>query len=264
MLIITYDEHGGFYDHVPPGAAKPTGSKGSDHGFMFDQLGPRVPAIVISPLIPKGNSAVLGHARADTVAPVVQRLPLKHARDLHSVCGLLHLASLPAPRDTPDRLPAVVVSDFKPAPPSPGGDDLTVRGAVSSRAAISVTPTVASPAGGTPGVTGPHPVSVHGVTGRHPVDGDLQLLAFWIDRFWRRTRRTAWLQRLFGWRQSATWRSNQRKAEIAARVSAIKTGGRRSPTSRKWRRNSRLPGVAEIAGHTLRSRFAAQPFCSAP
>jgi phospholipase C len=41
MLIITYDEHGGFFDHVePPKAA-------DDHGIK--RYGPRVPAIVISP-----------------------------------------------------------------------------------------------------------------------------------------------------------------------------------------------------------------------
>ena len=60
MLIITWDEHGGFFDHVtPPRAARiPTGSppkdiQGKDHGFMFDRYGPRVPAVVISPWCPQ-------------------------------------------------------------------------------------------------------------------------------------------------------------------------------------------------------------------
>ena len=43
MLIITYDEHGGFYDHVVPPATRPTGSKGRRHGFTFDRLGPESP-----------------------------------------------------------------------------------------------------------------------------------------------------------------------------------------------------------------------------
>jgi phospholipase C len=58
LLIITWDEHGGFYDHVPPPAAVPPGDQPTDddynaHGFVFDRLGVRVPAIIISPRIPK-------------------------------------------------------------------------------------------------------------------------------------------------------------------------------------------------------------------
>jgi len=52
MLIITFDEHGGFYDHVPPPKATPPGDatnySNKDHPFGFDVLGVRVPAIVIS------------------------------------------------------------------------------------------------------------------------------------------------------------------------------------------------------------------------
>ncbi|GAB3122355.1 alkaline phosphatase family protein [Glaciibacter psychrotolerans] len=48
-MLVTFDEHGGTYDHVPPPAATPpgTGEKG-EMGFAFDRLGPRVPAILIS------------------------------------------------------------------------------------------------------------------------------------------------------------------------------------------------------------------------
>jgi phospholipase C len=47
-LVIVYDEHGGFYDHVPPPACVP----GTD-GFVT--RGPRVPAIVVSPLVEPGR-----------------------------------------------------------------------------------------------------------------------------------------------------------------------------------------------------------------
>lgn len=53
MLVITYDEHGGFYDHVAPPPARPTGYQGRASGFTFDRLGPRVPAVIVSPLIPR-------------------------------------------------------------------------------------------------------------------------------------------------------------------------------------------------------------------
>ena len=78
LLVITYDEHGGFYDHVPP----PTGipSPGDPPGllgrllggllhrksasFDFTMLGPRVPAVVISPYVAAGtvDGTVRDHA----------------------------------------------------------------------------------------------------------------------------------------------------------------------------------------------------------
>jgi phospholipase C len=57
MLIITYDEHGGFFDRQPPPAAVPPrpDAKDLDFGFRFDLLGPRVPAVVVSPYIAQGT-----------------------------------------------------------------------------------------------------------------------------------------------------------------------------------------------------------------
>ena len=56
LLIITYDEHGGCYDHVPPpmGAVPPDNSAG-EYGFDFTRFGPRVPTVLVSPLIPAGT-----------------------------------------------------------------------------------------------------------------------------------------------------------------------------------------------------------------
>jgi phospholipase C len=60
-LLVVYDEHGGTYDHVPPPACTPDGfvAPPNDTGvgieFKFDRLGVRVPAILISPWIPKGT-----------------------------------------------------------------------------------------------------------------------------------------------------------------------------------------------------------------
>jgi hypothetical protein len=50
LLLISYDEHGGTYDHVLPGAAIPPDDKTSQ--FAFDRYGVRVPAIVVSPFVP--------------------------------------------------------------------------------------------------------------------------------------------------------------------------------------------------------------------
>ncbi|XBI85760.1 hypothetical protein VPH35_093851 [Triticum aestivum] len=58
-LIITYDEHGGFYDHVPTPVVKvpqPDGIIGPDpYYFKFDRLGVRVPSFLISPWVEKGT-----------------------------------------------------------------------------------------------------------------------------------------------------------------------------------------------------------------
>lgn len=55
MLIITYDEHGGFFDHVaPPSAVAPADGAGNSlnsFGFEFGQLGVRVPAVIVSPRV---------------------------------------------------------------------------------------------------------------------------------------------------------------------------------------------------------------------
>ena len=53
-LLVTYDEHGGIYDHVPPPSCTPDGFHANlaDTGgmpFAFDRLGVRVPSILISP-----------------------------------------------------------------------------------------------------------------------------------------------------------------------------------------------------------------------
>ncbi len=71
LFVVTYDEHGGFYDHVPPPTiADDTATKfpvdengNSTAGYMdaggkmvhgFDQLGFRVPTLVIGPYVKKG------------------------------------------------------------------------------------------------------------------------------------------------------------------------------------------------------------------
>jgi len=104
MLIITWDEHGGFFDHVAPPAAIPPGDKAqfnsaNKNGFVFNQYGPRVPGIVISPLIPRNT---IDHRDYDhtSILATVERLfglqPLterdRGARDLRP------LASLSSPR----------------------------------------------------------------------------------------------------------------------------------------------------------------------
>ena len=93
LFVILYDEHGGFYDSVTPGAAVApddgAGSKLNRNGFGFDVYGVRVPAIVVSPWVAQGqvSHTVYDHT---SVLATVERLfglqPLterdRHAADL--------------------------------------------------------------------------------------------------------------------------------------------------------------------------------------
>jgi phospholipase C len=58
LLVITYDEHGGCYDHVgPPGHATPPDRSrppGQD-GFLFNRFGLRVPTVLVSPWVEAGT-----------------------------------------------------------------------------------------------------------------------------------------------------------------------------------------------------------------
>jgi len=57
LFIITYDEHGGFFDHVSPmeNIPSPDGINSTDDPFDFTRLGVRIPTVMISPWIEKGS-----------------------------------------------------------------------------------------------------------------------------------------------------------------------------------------------------------------
>jgi phospholipase C len=93
LLIITYDEHGGCYDHVPPplGAVPPDDSAG-EFGFDFKRFGPRVPTVLVSPLIAAGtvfrvaaNAMPLDHTSILKTVETRWNLPSLTARDAAAV-----------------------------------------------------------------------------------------------------------------------------------------------------------------------------------
>lgn len=57
LLLITYDEHGGNYDHVAPpwGATPPGDGTVGEYNFDFTRFGVRIPSLLISPLIAAGT-----------------------------------------------------------------------------------------------------------------------------------------------------------------------------------------------------------------
>ena len=54
LLVVVYDEHGGFYDHKEPPPAVPPEAQQPWWEYSFDRLGVRVPALLISPWATKG------------------------------------------------------------------------------------------------------------------------------------------------------------------------------------------------------------------
>ncbi|QHC25038.1 alkaline phosphatase family protein [Streptomyces sp. GS7] len=106
LLVITYDEHGGCYDHVPPpaGAATPDQQAG-EAGFDFTRFGVRVPTVLVSPLIEGGTvfrvpdgSVPLDHT--SVLKTIEQRwgVPSLTARDA-AAPGIGGVLTLDKPRD---------------------------------------------------------------------------------------------------------------------------------------------------------------------
>jgi phospholipase C len=128
LLVITYDEHGGFYDHVSPPAAVPPGDvtdpDNNGNGFAFDVLGVRVPTVIVSPWVPDvrptrrdGRTCnIIDHTEYDhtSLLSTVERLygldPLT-ARDA-AANDVRHLLSAERPRDAPRTLPDPADSGF--------------------------------------------------------------------------------------------------------------------------------------------------------
>jgi phospholipase C len=121
LLIVAWDEHGGFYDHaVPPDAVAPSDSgpdsSYNEYGFTFEKYGPRVPGLVISPLIPRNliDHRLYDHASVPKTLEVLFGLNPLTKRDA-AAGSLTSLLTLAKPRkDAPTVLPPVSSSEAAP------------------------------------------------------------------------------------------------------------------------------------------------------
>jgi hypothetical protein len=121
VLVITYDEHGGFFDHVPPPSTVPPRRLRSrrprslsrrlisyfiqvkNNPFNFRVLGPRVPTVIVSPYIPRGRVDDTLYDHTSVIATLNQLFgsfpPLSrrdaHARSFHHLLGLAAARSAP-------------------------------------------------------------------------------------------------------------------------------------------------------------------------
>jgi phospholipase C len=114
LFVVTYDEHGGFYDHVRPPTATPVGPK------PFDTLGVRVPALVVSPWAPAGvpfkgelDHTCIARTALELFAPSrVNDLGLR----VSASPSLLPLLTRLAPRTDAKRLDGIPVIEAAIAP----------------------------------------------------------------------------------------------------------------------------------------------------
>jgi phospholipase C len=138
LLVITYDEHGGCYDHVPPPwGAVPPDSDAGEFGFGFDRFGVRVPAVLVSPLIAPGTvyrvpagGTPLDHTSILKTVEQRWNLPALTARDA-AAPAFGDVLTLTTPR-TDDVLAGVTV----PVASGPGPAASTVSHLASIRAEL--------------------------------------------------------------------------------------------------------------------------------
>ena len=95
LLVWTYDEHGGYYDHVPPPPAlapddiaplAPVGKNGASAYEGFRRYGFRVPAVVVSPFAQKEHVTHVVHDHTSILAMVERKwnLPAMTFRDANA------------------------------------------------------------------------------------------------------------------------------------------------------------------------------------
>ncbi len=154
LLVVTYDEHGGFYDHVePPKAVKPdpavspnafmreearryhrTYLTSPSYDFDFEQLGFRVPTILASPWIERGTVDSTTYSHTSILRFLEESLKLSplSARDAAAASFAPRLSRTHARTDCPLELPgpALPASDpelYMQEPPSPKQEEWARR-----------------------------------------------------------------------------------------------------------------------------------------
>jgi phospholipase C len=120
LLVWTFDEHGGYADHVPPPPAIPPDGiqpqlGAGDFFGAYDNYGPRVPAVVVSPYSKPGgvSNTVYDHTSVLATIEAKWNLPACTYRDANAATLMDCLQPTPALLD-PSVLPAT-------AAPLPGG-----------------------------------------------------------------------------------------------------------------------------------------------
>jgi phospholipase C len=128
MLFVTFDEHGGTYDHVPPPAAVPPEKReNTEMDFTFDRLGVRVPAIAISAYTAKNTIIHETMHHSCVIATLTRKYGMKHLterdRGAPTIDNAINLTVARQPQDWPDTYPVYVPSNPESSDPVPTGKD---------------------------------------------------------------------------------------------------------------------------------------------
>jgi len=142
VMIVTYDEHGGFFDHVPP-LPIPTTIPGHGTAPIFATTGVRVPALLVSPLVEPGSvfPRPLDHTS------ILQLLADKFGNGFYSpavydrqpaLSPLADAITRAAPRSDVPRPPAVPLAAVAATPPSAPAPSATANAKAFDLAAAKI------------------------------------------------------------------------------------------------------------------------------
>jgi len=125
LFVLVYDEHGGYYDHVPPPEAlapdliPPLVQPGESAYDGFARYGFRVPAVIVSPYAKPGyvSSTLYDHTSILAMVERKWNLPALTFRDANAndLADFLDLGALAAGRPTFPTLPALPPAGDTPA-----------------------------------------------------------------------------------------------------------------------------------------------------
>lgn len=137
VMITYYDEHGGFYDHVPPPNIPYRTT--ANPAYAFDSLGPRIPGIIASPLVKPGSVC---HSQFDHTSvlnflsekfapgnPVSQTVNKRHSQGIASISEALNNEvpwAPPQPPATPINAQTTLGRTIQTAPESEVGQSFEI------------------------------------------------------------------------------------------------------------------------------------------
>jgi len=122
LMVVDYDEHGGFFDHVPPPLVVTNPPDTAQWSIPFESLGVRIPAFVISPFVQPGavSHNLLDHTSVlkllgekfgnGSYSPVVDSRPVGSLSHVLDFTNPILQAPAPPPLDDYLKLRAAVPS----------------------------------------------------------------------------------------------------------------------------------------------------------
>jgi len=128
MLLVTFDEHGGTYDHEAPGAAVPPDDSGpGEMGFMFDRIGVRVPTIAISAYTARNTIITEPMHHGAVISTLTKKHKLRHLTErdkgARTIDNAINRSTPRQPGTWPDTHPQYLPANPEAQAPGPGDED---------------------------------------------------------------------------------------------------------------------------------------------